>query len=163
MCLPLAEERRERTFHILTFLYFVPGGQRGNRSAVGALRVSARATQQRRFLPVVTDSSPRTALQISTPLDSVAVTDHAEALGETRLCHTQGAQGYDSLVCALYRGDVRLPMGELLQSLVRLVTHPSLSRPRKPSSDRIIATAICLIRTLLTSFGLRITMVWRHL
>ena len=61
-------------------------------------------------------------LQISSPLDFVAVTDHAEGLGETRICYTQGASAYDSLVCELYRGDVRPPVDQKLQSLVRLAS-----------------------------------------
>jgi Protein of unknown function (DUF3604) len=69
-------------------------------------------------------------LQISTPLDFAAVTDHAEALGETRLCYTRGAQGYNSLVCMLYRGDVRLPLGEPVQSLVRLVSFAVFGQDR---------------------------------
>jgi Protein of unknown function (DUF3604) len=69
-------------------------------------------------------------LQISTPLDFVAVTDHAESLGETRLCYTQGAQGYDSLVCALYRGDLRPPLGDPLQSLARLASFAVFGQDR---------------------------------
>ncbi len=69
-------------------------------------------------------------LQISAPLDFVAVTDHAEALGETRLCYTRGADGYESLVCELYRGDVRLPMDQKLQSLVRLASFAIFGQDR---------------------------------
>jgi hypothetical protein len=87
-------------------------------------------------------------LQISTPLDFVAVTDHAEALGETRLCYTQGAQGYDSLVCALYRGDVRLPLGERLQSLVRLASFAVFGQDR---SARVCGADGSLCRDRATS------------
>ncbi len=69
-------------------------------------------------------------LQISTPLDFVAVTDHAESLGETRLCHITGTPAYDSLVCGLYRGDVRLPVDDRLQSLVRLASFAVFGQDR---------------------------------
>ncbi|MEZ5572654.1 MAG: DUF3604 domain-containing protein [Halioglobus sp.] len=69
-------------------------------------------------------------LQIDTPLDFTAVTDHAESLGETRLCYTEGTPAYDSLVCGLYRGDVRLPVGDQLQSLVRLASFAIFGQDR---------------------------------
>lgn len=69
-------------------------------------------------------------LQIDRPLDFVAVTDHAESLGETRLCFTRGAAAYHSLVCGLYRGDVRLPLGDKLQSLVRLASFAIFGQDR---------------------------------
>ncbi|MEZ5502897.1 MAG: DUF3604 domain-containing protein [Halioglobus sp.] len=69
-------------------------------------------------------------LQISAPLDFAAVTDHAEALGETRLCYTQGDRAYGSAVCRLYRGDLRLPVGEQLQSLVRLASFAIFGQDR---------------------------------
>ncbi len=37
------------------------------------------------------------------PLDWAVVTDHSELLGETRICQTPGAEGYDSLVCRILR------------------------------------------------------------
>jgi hypothetical protein len=42
-------------------------------------------------------------LQLSRPLDFAAVTDHAEQLGETRICQTPELPGYDAWVCRLYR------------------------------------------------------------
>jgi hypothetical protein len=61
-------------------------------------------------------------LQISSPLDFMAVTDHAEGMGETSLCYTPGSDAYGKLVCRLYRGDLRLPVGDLMQPMVRLAT-----------------------------------------
>lgn len=59
---------------------------------------------------------------ISTPLDFMAVTDHAESLGEARLCYTPGSEPYGTLVCRLYRGDLRLPVAADTQPIMRLAT-----------------------------------------
>ena len=69
-------------------------------------------------------------LTISSPLDFMAVTDHAESLGETRLCYIDGNPAYESLVCSLYRGDVRLPVEDQLQSLVRLASFAVFGQDR---------------------------------
>jgi hypothetical protein len=69
-------------------------------------------------------------LQISTPLDFMAVTDHAESLGETRLCYASGEPAYNSAVCRLYRGDLRIPVEEKLQSLVRLASFAIFGQDR---------------------------------
>jgi hypothetical protein len=44
-------------------------------------------------------------LQLRRPLDFAAVTDHSEYFGETRICITPGAPGYDSLHCRAFRGE----------------------------------------------------------
>lgn len=61
-------------------------------------------------------------LTISSPLDFIAVTDHAEALGETKLCYDPASDPYDKFVCRLFRGDLQLPVDDLLQPLTRLAT-----------------------------------------
>jgi hypothetical protein len=43
------------------------------------------------------------SIQLLRPLDFVAVTDHAELLGEVDLCMTPGSPGYSSLVCWIHR------------------------------------------------------------
>ena len=57
------------------------------------------------------DFTPPT-VRIRSPLDFMAVTDHAEALGENRLCYAPDSPAHDTLVCKLFRGDLRLPVEE---------------------------------------------------
>lgn len=49
--------------------------------------------------------NPLRTLQLSRPLDFVAVTDHAEFLGVVRGCTVPGTAEYDSPACAGYRDD----------------------------------------------------------
>ncbi len=53
--------------------------------------------------PYGPDGEPGRRVQLRRPLDFAVVTDHAELLGETRLCQTPGALGYDSFVCTVAR------------------------------------------------------------
>lgn len=69
-------------------------------------------------------------LTISTPLDFMAVTDHAESLGETLLCYDEQSTAYGALSCRIYRGDLRLPVEERLQGLVRLVSFAIFGQDR---------------------------------
>ena len=50
---------------------------------------------------------PARRVQLQRPLDFAAVTDHAEMLGEVRICGDSRMRGHDSLVCRLTR---RLPL-----------------------------------------------------
>ena len=56
------------------------------------------------------------------PLDFAAVTDHINQAGEKRVCESPALPGYDSLLCDIYRGDLRLPFDDSLQPLVRLAS-----------------------------------------
>ncbi|NND69126.1 MAG: DUF3604 domain-containing protein [Halioglobus sp.] len=61
-------------------------------------------------------------VQISAPLDFMAVTDHAEMLGERSLCLDPSDPAFDVLVCELYRGEIALPVDHKLQALMRLAS-----------------------------------------
>jgi hypothetical protein len=58
--------------------------------------------------PYAANGEPQRFLQIERPLDFVAVTDHAEQLGEVKICNTPGMEGYDSWVCRMYRWTPRV-------------------------------------------------------
>ncbi len=53
--------------------------------------------------PFAEDGSPARIVQLERPLDFAVVTDHAELLGETRICGTPGVEGYESWLCRLIR------------------------------------------------------------
>ena len=42
-------------------------------------------------------------IQIDRPLDFTVVTDHAEFLGEVKICNTPGAEGYSNYACLMHR------------------------------------------------------------
>jgi hypothetical protein len=69
-----------------------------------------------------TDAVDVPSITISAPLDFAAVTDHAGQLGEKRICENPASTGYNALVCKIYRGDIRLPVEDSIQSLVRLAS-----------------------------------------
>ena len=51
--------------------------------------------------PYDAEGQPLRRVQLRRPLDFTLVSDHAELLGETRICATPGAPGHDSFVCWL--------------------------------------------------------------
>ena len=54
--------------------------------------------------PYAEDGTALRSIQLERPLDFVAVSDHAELLGEVRMCMTPDSAGYWSPVCILHRG-----------------------------------------------------------
>ncbi len=58
--------------------------------------------------PFDASGAPSERVRLRRPLDFAMVSDHAELLGETRLCQSPGAPGYDSLVCRIARRWPRL-------------------------------------------------------
>ena len=62
--------------------------------------------------PVTLTSGETWALP--TPLDFVAVTDHAESFGDLRLCTTPGSAAYDLPGCQAMRGSNPLDMGRVI-------------------------------------------------
>jgi Protein of unknown function (DUF3604) len=58
--------------------------------------------------PFTAAGEPLRTVRLDRPLDFAAVTDHAEQIGEVRVCRTPGTPGYDSWMCRLYRGFPRV-------------------------------------------------------
>lgn len=67
---------------------------------------------------------------ISSPLDFMGVTDHAEEMGERRLCYATESESYDALACKLFRGEIRLPLAADLDDLVRLASFAVFGQDR---------------------------------
>jgi hypothetical protein len=100
-----AHDRLRRPFfgdtHVHTALSFDAWGQ-------GTLNRPRDAYRFARGEPVgiqpwAPDGSPVRSVRLRRPLDFAVVTDHAELLGETRICQTPGEAGHDSLVCTASR------------------------------------------------------------
>ena len=53
--------------------------------------------------PWDSEGQPMRSLQLRRPLDFAMVSDHAELIGEVRMCNTPEVEGYNSWQCMLYR------------------------------------------------------------
>ncbi len=58
--------------------------------------------------PFTAAGEPLRTVQLDRPLDFAAVTDHAEQIGEVRICRTPGLPGHDSWLCRMHRGFPRV-------------------------------------------------------
>jgi len=86
--------------------------------------------------PLDAGGRPTRVVKIGRPLDFVAVTDHAELLGERELCADPSGLGGDAKLCRQYRGEIPVdfegppeyqPVARLLDWL-RFVAEPGISR-----------------------------------
>ena len=69
------------------------------------------------FWPLDEAGAPMGEFAIDRPLDFLAVTDHAEFLGERALCRTPGSPAYDTHFCQEFRVDLRQSMLLLGQTI----------------------------------------------
>jgi hypothetical protein len=53
--------------------------------------------------PFTSDGAALRTVRLERPLDFASVTDHAEQIGEVRVCQTPGSPGYDAWTCRVYR------------------------------------------------------------
>ncbi len=60
--------------------------------------------------PVDAEGRPASSLQLERPLDFAAVTDHAEWLGEVRLCRDPASPAFESRGCRVFRGEQGSPL-----------------------------------------------------
>jgi hypothetical protein len=83
---------------------------------------------------------PATTIQIERPLDFAAVTDHAEWLGELRLCRDPESPSYDSSLDSTSKFSARSVnaarrMSSVLNALTRGEWHPRTSDRQIRSSS----------------------------
>ncbi len=80
------------------------------------------------------------------PLDFMAVTDHAEYMGEGSLCLDLEQDAYGTLVCRVYRGDITPPVSEVMQPLIRMLAFIIYGKER-PSSVCADDGSACIERS----------------
>ncbi len=86
------------------------------------------------LLPPLNASGTGTRLLRSErPLDFMAVTDHAEYMGEGSLCLDPSQKAHSTLVCKVYRGDLTLPVSEIMQPLIRMLSFIIYGKERPTS------------------------------
>lgn len=83
--------------------------------------------------PLNGDGLGTRVLRNERPLDFMAVTDHAEYMGEGSLCLDPAQEAYGTFVCKIYRGDLSLPVSEDMQPLMRMLSFIIYGKER-PSS-----------------------------
>jgi hypothetical protein len=64
--------------------------------------------------PYDDEGRPQTTARIERPLDFAAVTDHAEWLGEVRLCSDPGSPTYATSSCQIFRGEAESTLARVL-------------------------------------------------
>lgn len=84
---------------IYSFDAWAQGTRNTPRDAYGFARGDALGIQ-----PYDDDGKPLRTVQLRRPLDFAMVSDHAEMLGETRLCRIPGTEVYDTYTCRMMRG-----------------------------------------------------------
>lgn len=61
-------------------------------------------------------------VRLDRPLDFAAVTDHANQMAEARICLTPAIEGYDSILCRVFRGDIEPPFEDpVFRSMFRML------------------------------------------
>lgn len=74
------------------------------------------------FLPLAQNGEMSSVIQIDRPLDFVAVTDHAEFLGEQQLCTDKASKSFATEYCKTFRGG---GLRAMISTATALATDPS--------------------------------------
>ena len=88
-------------FHVHTAFSFDARSQDTRNTPVDAYRFAQGASMG--IQPYDGDGQAQRTIRLDRPLDFTAVTDHSEFLGEVRICHTPGAEGYWHPACVASR------------------------------------------------------------
>ncbi len=92
-------------------------------------------------IPPFEPASARRTVQLRRPLDFAAVTEHAELMGESEVCTTEGADGYDTEFCGEWRGQIALAkdattlrdVGSLPPIFLQIFALANLDPPGRPA------------------------------